>query len=107
MSLQGDRLRAWSQSGVRLKALRKAKGISQRTISGLAGISAHTVEMAERGKTNMSVVSALALSNVLECTPEYLLFGTEDATKRQESARPYDLNALQEQRNRLPFLDRR
>lgn len=77
MSLQGDRLRAWKGAKDRLVILRKQKGLTHRTLSGLAGLCEHSTQLMEQGKTNMSVMSALALANVLECTPEYLLFGTE------------------------------
>lgn len=76
MSLQGDRLRAWKQAGERMNDLRKKKGITHRTLSGLSGLSVHSTELMAQGKNNMSVVSALALANVLDCTPEFLLFGT-------------------------------
>lgn len=76
MSLQGDRLRAWKQAGERMNELRKKKGVTHRTLSGLSGLCEHSTQLMARSKQNMTVVSAIALANVLECTPEFLLFGT-------------------------------
>jgi putative molybdopterin biosynthesis protein len=63
----------------RLLALRQARGLSQRSLSQLAGITRQAVSAIESGNMQPSVGIALALARSLETTVEEL-FGPEGAT---------------------------
>ncbi len=62
----------------RLLALRQARGLSQRSLSQLAGITRQAVSAIESGRMQPSVGIALALARSLETTVEEL-FGREGA----------------------------
>jgi transcriptional regulator with XRE-family HTH domain len=43
--------------GPKLRALRKRRGLSLRTLAALCGLSANTISLVERGKTSPSVAT--------------------------------------------------
>jgi transcriptional regulator with XRE-family HTH domain len=51
--------------GPRLRALRKRRGLSLRTLAELSGLSANTISLVERGKTSPSVATLHRLATAL------------------------------------------
>lgn len=51
--------------GPRLRALRKRRGLSLRTLAKLSGLSANTISLVERGKTSPSVATLHRLATAL------------------------------------------
>lgn len=61
----------------RISQLRKEKGMSQRTLAKLIGVSAKAVNFWESGKVEPSAKYICALADAFEVTCDYLL-GRED-----------------------------
>ena len=57
----------------RIRALREIKGIPQRTLSDLVGMSEAYMSLIENGKRVPSLVSLISLCYALECSPNTLL----------------------------------
>lgn len=70
-----DYVRLYSKAGFRLEQARKREGLGQRKLALAAKIGHNTVHRIESGEHQMTVLTAIALASVLECTPEWLLFG--------------------------------
>jgi putative transcriptional regulator len=63
--------------GLNLKIARIKKGLSQKELAKLAGISPATVSKAENGKINLRIDTIKKISKVLD-TPIMDLFFSED-----------------------------
>ena len=59
--------------GARLQAARKAKGYTQDYVSARADITEKFLSQIERGKAGLSVQTLIALCDILEITPNYVL----------------------------------
>ena len=57
----------------RIRALRKAKGIPQRTLSDIMGMSETYIHLIENGKREPSLAALISLCYTLECSPNTLL----------------------------------
>lgn len=68
-------VRLYNSAGWRLQHLRKNKGLTQKGLSLSAKLSHNTVHKLEAEEHQLSALTAIALASVLECTPEWLLFG--------------------------------
>lgn len=53
---------------LKIKALRQAKGISQRELAGLVGVTNPAVHAWETGENYPTVSSLFALARALECS---------------------------------------
>ena len=58
--------------GPRLRALRKRRGLSLRTLAALCGLSANTISLVERGKTSPSVATLHRLATALGVSMTFL-----------------------------------
>jgi transcriptional regulator with XRE-family HTH domain len=61
--------------GLRIAALRKRAGMSQRELAGRLGVSASAVGMYEQGRREPSAEKLVRLSQLLEVSVDYLLTG--------------------------------
>ena len=61
--------------GERLKAIRKAKGLSQPKLSHIIEMDAGWISRMELGKANPSMIIIIKLARALECQPGELLDG--------------------------------
>ena len=62
--------------GLRLKAARKKKKMTQSDISSFLNCDPKHVSNFERGTVGLSIEKLLVLCNLLEVDPNYILFGT-------------------------------
>mgnify|MGYP004511913943 FL=1 len=60
-------------NGIKLKECRKAKGMSQVTLSRLVGVTQQAVGKWETGRSNPDPQMLVRLAEVLETTTDYLL----------------------------------
>ena len=58
--------------GLRLRDIRKAKGISQEQLAGDTGFEVSQIGRIERGEINTSISHVAAISKALEVKPEEL-----------------------------------
>lgn len=58
--------------GLRLKELRKAKGISQELLAGETGFEVSQIGRIERGEINTSISYVAAIAKALKVKPEEL-----------------------------------
>ena len=61
---------------MRLKEIREAKGITQKTLAELSGVNPRTVQNFEQGKSDINkaaVIKVYALAKALECAVEDLI----------------------------------
>lgn len=79
MSTQAERMKVYRAASERLKLIREKHNLTQRQLSCLAGLAVNTVYTVEKNKSAMTVITAMSLCNVLNCEPEYLLFGITPA----------------------------
>ena len=59
--------------GLRIKELRKQKGMSQQFLSNESGLSLRTIQRIENGETNPTGESLKRLSNALNVNPDELI----------------------------------
>lgn len=62
-----------STIGLRIKLLRKLKGLSQQELADILGKSLRTVQKYETGEIEVSIAMINQLAEVLDTTPTYLL----------------------------------
>ena len=60
-----DRLKNISSIGVKIRSIRKAQGISQETLAGLAGTGQRYISELERGKETVRIRELLKLLDAL------------------------------------------
>ncbi|AEX85528.1 XRE family transcriptional regulator [Marinitoga sp. 1135] len=65
----------------KLKVYRAMYDLSQEKLANLVGVSRQTINYIEKGKYTPSVVLALKLSKVFECSVEDIFFLEEDELK--------------------------
>lgn len=89
--------------GVRIRAARKAAGISQENLAkAVEGVSASAISKAERGEKELSPEQLKAIAQALGVSPETLLedAGAENAaapSPAQESAAPVSLTSEEQE----------
>lgn len=83
--------------GERIRALRKKRGTSQETLSGLLCVDKTTVSRWETGDRTPAPEMITALAEEFKVTPYYLMFGH----KNDEVANLIDLNGLTFSQQRL------
>lgn len=77
--------------GARIKAYRKSMGISQEKLAEMINVSPHYIYEIERGTKTMSLETFVTLSEVLNLSTDYILFGDKKD----------DTGSLYEQLNRM------
>ena len=65
----------FEQIGMRIKICRKRKHLTQEKLAELLDVSPHYVYELERGVKTMSLYTLNSLSNCLEVSSDYLLYG--------------------------------
>lgn len=60
----------------KIKMLRKAKGISQKTLAEMIGVEQSAYSKIESGKTNINLNTFLRICEVLEVKPDEILPGS-------------------------------
>src|SRR5574344_2801720 len=63
------------ESGKRIKQLRKDKGFTQESFAEKLGYSDSFIASVETGRKGISIDALLLMSEVLECTLDYLIMG--------------------------------
>lgn len=69
----------------RIKKIRKSKGMTQETIAELMDLAYSTYVKIENGYYNITVDNLISLSRILNVSTDYLLFGSGEASKLEES----------------------
>ena len=77
--------------GGRIKARRRSVGVSQEKLAEMIFVSPHYIYEIERGMKAMSLETLMRLSEVLDLSTDYMLFGNQTS----------DNVALSEQLNRM------
>lgn len=62
----------------RLRELRKARGLSQRALAELLGVSQQTYSRYERGQRRLSVQAVIALARLYHVSVDYLAGITDE-----------------------------
>ncbi len=65
-----------AEIGGRIKAYRKSLGISQEKLAEMVFVSPHYIYEIERGTKSMSLETLINLSEALNLSTDYILFGT-------------------------------
>lgn len=76
--------------GIRIRRLRKARGLTQQTLAELSGQEPSNISHIERGATKLSLPTIVSLANALEVTVDELLCDSVSASKlvyEQEAVR--------------------
>jgi transcriptional regulator with XRE-family HTH domain len=76
-----------SQTGIRLKALRRERNLTQERLARDANISVTTVARIEAGRHNPGIATALKLARALE-VPISALFDGDTDDDAEPAARP-------------------
>ena len=63
--------------GARIKAYRKSMGISQEKLAEMINVSPHYIYEIERGTKAMSLETFVTLSEALNLSADYILFGNK------------------------------
>lgn len=85
--------------GARIKAYRKSMGISQEKLAEMINVSPHYIYEIERGTKTMSLETFVTLSEALNLSTDYILFGNkkDDTVSLSEQLSKMD----EEQRTRV------
>lgn len=87
-----------AEIGGRIKARRRSMGISQEKLSEMVSVSPHYIYEIERGMKSMSLETLIGLSEALNLSTDYILFG-EQTSERYSLARQWS-ELSDEQRKR-------
>lgn len=63
--------------GSRIKAERKHLGITQEQLAEMVNVTTHYIYELERGMKSMSIETLINLSQVLELSLDYIIFGNQ------------------------------
>ena len=97
----------FEQIGMRIKACRKQKHLTQEKLAECLDVSSHYIYELERGVNTMSLYTLNDLSTCLEVSSDYLLYGKDntDSNPIPEDALSVMIKDLpSQQRNRLADL---
>ena len=97
----------FEQIGMRIKACRKQKHLTQEKLAECLDVSSHYIYELERGVKTMSLYTLNDLSTCLEVSSDYLLYGKDntDSNPIPEDALSVMIKDLpSQQRNRLADL---
>lgn len=61
--------------GIRVRELRKSRGLSQQQLAELLGVSDPMISNLENGKKSIKIINLYTLSEVFDVTIDYLLKG--------------------------------
>ena len=70
--------------GKTIRDLRKAKGMSQEVLSGLAGIARTHLTMIENGSKRPNLETIWRISNALDILPSELIRMVEERTEQED-----------------------
>ena len=82
----------WREIAVRLKALRTQRQLTIERLAELIGVSTSFINLIERGETGISAENLYKLSQVFNCTIDYLLTGTESDAQSSTHSKFETLN---------------
>ena len=71
----------YKEIGMRVRAVRKARKLTQEKLAELAGISFAFVGHIERGTRVMSIHTLYSLAHALDCSTDYLLGNAQEDSK--------------------------
>ena len=72
------------QFGVRVRALRKEKDITQAELAAVLNVESHYVSRIERGMSSCSIEVIIVLSKVLGVSIDYLVVGKEYSSVKEQ-----------------------
>lgn len=72
-----EHLNILEEMGRRIACLRSLAGLTQSELAELVGVSEKCISYAECGKRELLSLNLLRIANVLGCSTDYLLKGTE------------------------------
>jgi transcriptional regulator with XRE-family HTH domain len=73
--------------GIRIKTLRKQRGLNQTQLGEMLGVTLNTVFNIESGKTDISSETLKKISEIFEVSADYLLTGKEGTSDISEEER--------------------
>ena len=82
--------------GNRIKLLRKKKGLNQAQLASAIGLTPSAVSNYEQGTREPNGDTLKAMVEVLETTPDYILWGKESVASSRPLITPEDLEKVQD-----------
>lgn len=67
--------------GIRIKAFRLRKGISQMKLAKTLGVSQTHMSNIERGRAGVTIEILVKMSNIFQCSMDAIVFGEEKADR--------------------------
>ena len=77
--------------GMRIRAIRKAKRLSQEQLAEMADISVVHMSHIETGNTKMSLAVLVALARALDVSTDFILFGSLENLREEVGGEIVDL----------------
>lgn len=65
--------------GIRIKAFRLRKDISQMELAKMLGVSQTHMSNIERGRAGITIENLVKMSNIFQCSMDVIIFGEEKA----------------------------
>ena len=89
--------------GGRIKAYRKTIGISQEKLAEMINVSPHYIYEIERGMKSMSLETLINLSEALQLSTDYILFGSPKSDNASLSEQLSKMDEKQRERVESAF----
>ena len=84
---------SWKDISIRLKSLRNQNGLTIERLAELVGVSTSFIGMIEKGNSGISIENLYKLSQIFNCSLDYLVTGNENGNVLDMNARLAKLNA--------------
>ena len=102
--VQDGKVMNLTEIGGRIKAHRKSLGISQEKLAEMIFVSPHYIYEIERGMKSMALETLMRISEALNLSTDYILFGNQEGKNASLSEKLNGLNEEQRKRAELAFI---
>jgi len=84
---------SWTEISQRLKSLRKENKLTIERLAELVGVSTSFIGLIEKGESGISIENLYKLSQVFNCSLDYLVTGNKTGTTSNTHSRFVELNS--------------
>lgn len=90
--------------GKRLREMREKKGLTQAELAKIASLGESTISFYESGKREPNYEMLVALANILDTTPNYLLVGEKEWWEKDEEPSDIELEEFVKKNSNIKLM---